>query len=87
LESNGQEVRKWFRNITSLLNSTEAASALEKNKVYAITDKDILASISNFTAKLQARLTKHQNGEIAHEAEINQLNEEIRQAKLAKNSI
>jgi ribosome-associated translation inhibitor RaiA len=64
LASNFKEIKRWFKNMSSLLNYSQAADALSKNKQYAITDGDVLTAINDFTVKLQARLNKHKNEEV-----------------------
>jgi hypothetical protein len=59
LELHSKQIRQWFRNISALLNSAEAAAVLEKGQKYEIGDEDVVESINAFTGKLQSRLSKH----------------------------
>lgn len=42
LDLHSKQIRQWFRNISALLNSSEAAIVLEKNKKNEIGDGDVL---------------------------------------------
>jgi hypothetical protein len=67
LELHSRQIRQWFRNISALLNSSDAAGVLEKGQMYDIGDGDVSQSILSFTKKLQNRLSKHK---IQEEAQV-----------------